>query len=115
MNLERIKELIFDSEAHIKNLQTYIDDFAECEEKPPHIKNVIEQQEKEKERLKSLEELLWDYSQIKKVGRPSKGVTKKVSITMPVEFWGIIETIMQDNDCSQSEAFKFIVDWYKDS
>jgi hypothetical protein len=46
------------------------------------------------------------------VGRPSLGVTKKVSMTLPPELWAKINEFKIDQGVSQSEAFRLILEKY---
>jgi len=43
-------------------------------------------------------------------GRKRIGVTKKVSLTLPEEIWGKIETNCIDNNLSRSEVIRNILD-----
>lgn len=51
-----------------------------------------------------------------KSGRPSLGVTKKVSITLPQDIWQKIEGEIKDQDLKSMSAFfrKIILDRYKE-
>lgn len=47
-----------------------------------------------------------------KIGRPSLGVTKKVSITLPEEIWQRLEDLQDKSDCSsRSEFLREILTW----
>jgi hypothetical protein len=51
-----------------------------------------------------------------KVGRPSLGVTKKVSITLPEEVWDKLDSILEQSECrSRSELFREILTWFSDN
>lgn len=51
-----------------------------------------------------------------KVGRPSLGVTKKVSVTLPQDIWEMIEGEIKDQDLKSMSAFfrKIALDRYKE-
>lgn len=47
-----------------------------------------------------------------KIGRPSLGVTKKVSVTLPVEIWEQLDEMQIKNVCgSRSELLRRILSW----
>jgi hypothetical protein len=45
------------------------------------------------------------------VGRPSLGITKKVSLTLPERVWNEIEERKEENDISQSQAIKDMLEY----
>lgn len=47
-----------------------------------------------------------------KRGRPALGVTRKVSITLPVEMWEEIQSIQEQDGMSLSQTLREIVDVY---
>lgn len=51
-----------------------------------------------------------------RAGRPSLGVTKKVSLTLPEDIWRKIEKDIKDQDLKSMSAFlrKMVLDHYKD-
>lgn len=51
-----------------------------------------------------------------KAGRPSLGVTKKVSVTLPQDIWDKIQTDIKDQDLKSMSAFfrKIALDHYKE-
>lgn len=50
-----------------------------------------------------------------KMGRPSLGVTKKVSVTLPEEVWLQLDELQEKSDCSsRSELFREILTWFAD-
>lgn len=46
------------------------------------------------------------------VGRPSLGVTKKVSITLPEEIWNMIEQRKEELGVSQSQTLRMMIEGY---
>lgn len=48
----------------------------------------------------------------KPVGRPSLGITKKVSLTLPEELWKRVEAYQTDLGGSRSETFRTILEEY---
>lgn len=46
----------------------------------------------------------------KRIGRPSLGVTKKVSLTASEDVWLFVNTVMYEHDMSQSEALRYILE-----
>jgi hypothetical protein len=48
----------------------------------------------------------------KKVGRPSLGTTKKVSITLPDEIWDMIEKRKEKLGASQSATLRMMIEGY---
>lgn len=51
-----------------------------------------------------------------KAGRPSLGVTKKISLTLPEDIWGKIEKDIKDQDLKSMSAFlrNMVLDHYKE-
>lgn len=52
-----------------------------------------------------------------KAGRPSLGVTKKVSITLPQDIWEKIQKDLNDQELKSMSAYfrKFVLDHFKES
>jgi hypothetical protein len=52
----------------------------------------------------------------RKVGRPSLGLTKKVSVTLPHDIWQKIEKEIEKDELQSMSAYfrKFVLDYFKD-
>lgn len=128
MNL-KIVDLLRES----SELENEIDYFKDCirfydeyESGPPIIsvwEDAIKEREEKLKKLaqeyfkltdqlseKEKEELL---DEPKKVGRPSLGVTKKVSLTLSEETWAFLDKVMEKNKESRSELLRNLIDLYK--
>lgn len=44
-----------------------------------------------------------------KIGRPALGVTRKVSLTLPIDVWEAIEEMQSLNDSSMSEVIRSLI------
>ena len=53
-----------------------------------------------------------EYKPKGKIGRPSKGTTKKISVTMPDYLWGLVDSKKNRKEISQSELFREMVEFY---
>ena len=92
MELHLIKEQIQELEYENQNLKEQIDVYKGCTPMPPCAISWQEKIDKNNIQIQILTEKMFDSIQPPKpVGRPSLGVTKKVSITLPQEVWEFIE------------------------
>lgn len=50
--------------------------------------------------------------EVKKVGRPSLGTTKKVSLTLPDEIWEMLDARNKELGVSQSQSLRMMIEDY---
>ncbi len=58
------------------------------------------------------EHMLPKHLSVKSVGRPSLGVTKKVSVTLPENIWNLIEAKQRQLGVSRSQTLRTIIQDY---
>lgn len=110
-SIEEIKELIIDVENENKNLYESLEVYPK-EDLPPIGKTLLNEINKNNERISSLNERLFELIEKKPVGRPPVGKTKRVALTLPTDLWDKIENDREEEGISLAAFLRDIVEYH---
>ncbi len=109
MNATEIKELIQELEVEYIWFEEIWNDYKGYDNKPQVAIEAFEMMETLGSRIQNLESHLELIRKSKQIGRPSLGVTKKVSITLPEDVWEAWENYLHESKESKSGFLRELI------